>query len=290
MILDPMQYGRRIGLFICLALFMTQTVLLAQVPAYNKVLQIGLLPTLTARTLLKNYQPLQIYLERELKRPVELSTAPDFRTFHLNTIEGKYDLVLTAAHLARLAQTKAKYLPLTCYISPNQALLFEAKDKPLRSIKELKGKRLAFGDRNALIVSQTVNYLLLQGLREGIDYTTLEAHSHTNAAYSVQNHQSDLAVIGINGLKSIPEVIRDGINVHIALPEVPSLTWMANPRMASEVPKIKAVLIGFTSTSREGKEFYDATDYVGMREMTSREMKTFEPYAKDITRTLESTK
>ena len=268
--------------FLYLVFSMTPCVVLAQVTAQPKVLQVGILPTLSARALLKNYQPLQLYLERELKRPVELSTAPDFRTFYSNTIEGKYDVVVTAAHMARLAQTEAKYVPLASYKAVNRAILLEAKDKPLRSIQDLKGKALAFGDRNALIVSQTLHYLLEQGLREGVDYTLLETQSHNSAAYSVQSHQSILAITAPSGFKNIPDAIKDSVQVYATLPELPSLTWMAHPRMASEVPMIKAALIGFASNSEEGRQFFEATGYIGLRDISNVEMKLLDPYAKEL--------
>ena len=274
--------------FLYLAFSMTPCVVLAQVTAQAKVLQVGILPTLSARALLKNYQPLQLYLERELKRPVELSTAPDFRTFYSNTIEGKYDVVVTAPHMARLAQTEAKYVPLASYKGSNRAVLIEAKDKPLRSIQDLKGKALAFGDRHALIVSQTLHYLLEQGLREGVDYTLLETQSHNSAAYSVQSHQSILAITAPSGFKNIPDAIKDSVQVYATLPELPTLTWMAHPRMASEVPMIKAALIGFTSNSEEGRQFFEATGYIGLRDISNAEMKLLDPYAKELSDTLKT--
>ena len=114
-----------------------------------------------------------------------MTTARDFKTFHENTIAGKYDVVVTAAHLARLAQIEANFIPLTAYKAINRAVLLESKDHPLRTIQDIKGKNLAFGDRNALIVSQTIGYLQENGLREGVDYTLLETQSHNSAAYPV---------------------------------------------------------------------------------------------------------
>lgn len=271
-----------------LSLSMIPAMGLAQATDRTKVLQVGILPTLSARVLLKNYQPLQMYLERELKHPVELITATDFKTFHLNTIEGKYDLVVTAAHMARLAQTEAKYAPIAAYKAANRALLIEAKDQPLRSIQDLKGKSLAIGDRNALIVSQTINYLLEQGLREGVEYTLIETPSHNSAAYSVQSHQSVLAVSSPSGLKNIPDAIKDSVKIFAALPELPSLIWLAHPRVTSEAPRIKAALLGFTSDTEEGRQFFETTGYIGLREINSAEMKRLDPYAKDLSNTLKT--
>jgi phosphonate transport system substrate-binding protein len=261
---------------------------LAQSIDYPKILQVGILPTLSARVLLKNYQPLQLYLERELKQQVELTTATDFKTFHLNTIEGKYDVVVTAAHMARLAQTEAKYAPIAVFRAANRAVLIEATDHPLRSIQDLRGKSLAIGDRNALIVSQTINYLLQQGLREGIDYTLVETPTHNSAAYSVQSHQSVLAVSSPSGLKNIPDAIKDSVKTFAALPDLPSLIWLVHPQLTSEVPRIKAAILGFTSDMEEGKQFFDATGYIGLRDISSAEMKLLDPYAKVLSNTLKA--
>lgn len=261
---------------------------MAQGIDHPKILQVGILPTLSARVLLKNYQPLQLYLERELKQQVELTTATDFKTFHLNTIEGKYDVVVTAAHMARLAQTEAKYVPIAVYRAANRAVLIEATDQPLRSIQDLRGKSLAIGDRNALIVSQTISYLLQQGLREGIDYTLVETPTHNSAAYSVQSHQSVLAVSSPSGLKNIPDAIKDSVKIFAVLPDLPSLIWLVHPQLTSETPRIKAAILGFTSDMDEGKQFFDATGYIGLRDISSAEMKLLDPYAKVLSNTLKA--
>lgn len=275
---------------LCIVLFLVPGIVSAKATARAPILQIGILPTLSARALLKNYHPVQVYLERVLKRPVELTTAPDFKTFHFNTIEGKYDLVVTAAHLARLAQMEAKYVPLAVYKAANGAVLIEARDQTLRSIQDLKGKTLAFGDRNSLNVMQTVNYLQEQGLREGVDYTLQESSSHSSAAYSVQNHNSMLAVTSPSGFKNIPDAIKGSLAIFSILPPMPSLTWMAHPRMASDIPKIKAALLGLTPDIEEGKQFYDATGYIGMREVSNEEMKALDSYAWDVGNRLKSGK
>ena len=171
----------------------------AQTQTQAVALQIGILPMSTTRILLKNYQPLHVYLERVLKRPVELVTAHDFRTFHFNTIEGKYDVVITAAHLGRLAQTEAGYMPLARYKAPNHTLLLVAKDQPLKSVQEIRGKVVAGIDPITLAVNETKIWLRGQGLNAGADYALLETTTPISAAYAVKNHQSVMAISSTQG-------------------------------------------------------------------------------------------
>ena len=46
-------------------------------------LELGLLPNISARILLNQYQPMREHLARVLQRPVHLSTAFDWAVFHV---------------------------------------------------------------------------------------------------------------------------------------------------------------------------------------------------------------
>lgn len=266
--------------FICLAFSVNPGAVLAQ--AQNKALQVGILPISTTRILIKNYQPLQAYLERELKQPVELVTAHDFKTFHFNTLKGDYDLIITAAHLGRLAQTEANYVPLARYKAPHRTLLLVAKDQPLKSVEDLRGKVIAGIDPLTLAVNETLLWLRRQGLRAGIDFAMLETPTPISAAYSVLNHQSVMAIGSPQGWKQFPDSLRDSLEIFASLPELPSLMWLAHPRMASDAPRIKAALLGFTEKSREGAMFYKATGYIGMKQVSNQEAQSMDALAQEV--------
>lgn len=245
-------------------------------------LRVGILPTLSARVLLKNYQPFRVYLEKELQRPIEMVTASSFKSFNDATMAGDYDLVVTAAHLGRLAQTERQFVPLAAYKAPNRAVLINAKDRPLSSVKALRGQTLAIPDRHALIVSQTIQWLNGQGLHANVDYALLETPSHNSAAHSVQSHESVLAVVSPAGLKQMPVPIRDSVQIFATLDEIPSLLWLANPKLSDDRDKIRSALLAFSPSVAEGAAFFDATGYKGLRAVSNEEMKSLEPYARDI--------
>ena len=246
--------------------------------AQQTPLVVGVLPTLSPRVLLNNYQPLRVYLEQTLKRPVEMLTATDFATFHKRTMAGDYDIVVTAAHLGRLAQIEGGYLPLATYKSVNRAMLITSRAAPLKSIWELRGHTVATLNRSALIVVQTLVWLEEEELHERIDYRLLEASSHNSAAYSVLSGESALAIISPAGWKQMPANIRDGLQVFATLPGIPGVMWLANPRLTREVPRLTSALLAFSPNSPEGKQFFDATGYEEIREITLKEMKALDPY------------
>jgi phosphonate transport system substrate-binding protein len=265
--------------FICLVYAVIPNITLAH---ESQALQLGLLPIWTTRVLIKNYMPLQAHLEHELKQPVELITAPDFKTFHANTLNGEYDLIITAAHLGRLAQTEAGYIPLTRYSAPHRTLLIAAKDQPLKSIQDLRGKTLAGIDPIALAMNDTIIWLKEQGLHAGKDFTLLETPTPISAVYSVQNHQSLLAISSPQGMKQLPVNVKASIEIFASLPELPSLLWLAHPRMKAEMPKLKAALLGFTPQTEQGAIFYESTGYMGMRETSDNDTKAMDKVAQEV--------
>lgn len=246
--------------------------------AQETPLLVGILPTLSPRVLLNNYQPFRVYLEQTLNRPVEIVTAINFATFHKHTIAGDYDIVVTAAHLGRLAQMEAGYLPLATYKSGNRAMLMASKATPLKSIQDLRGHTVATLDRLALIAGQTRIWLEEQGLQERLDYRLLETASHNSAAYSVLSGESTLAIIAPAGWRQMPADIRDGLQIFASLPLVPGIMWLASPHLKREVLRLKWAVLSFSPNIPEGKQFFEMTGYQGMREITPQEMKSLDPY------------
>lgn len=257
-----------------------------QVTAEETPLVVGVLPTLSPRVLLNNYQPFRVYLERTLKRPVEMVTAMNFTAFHKSTMAGDYDIVVTAAHLGRLAQLEGRYVPLATYKSSNRALLLTSKEAPLKSIQDLRGHSIACLDSLALITGQTRVWLEKQGLKEQIDYRLLEASSHNSAAYSVLSGESALAIISPAGWKQMPANIRDATQVFTTLPAVPGIMWLANPNLTREVLRLKWAVLNFSPNVPEAKQFFEVTGYQGMREITADEMKSLDPYARYLKQNL----
>lgn len=246
--------------------------------AQETPLVVGILPTLSPRVLLSNYQPIRSYLEKTLHRPVEMVTAKDFSTFSKSTARGDYDIVVTAAHLARLAEVESGYLPLVTYKAPNRAMLLTTSKAPLHNIQDLRGHTVATLDRSALITSQTLIWLREQGLQEPEDFKLIETSSHNSAAYSVLSGESTLAITSPGGWRMMPANIKDRLKLLTSLPPLPSMMWLAHRRLIKEAPNLRSVLLDFSPDLPEGKQFFDASGYQGMREITPQEMKSLDPF------------
>ncbi len=250
----------------------------AQLGPLGRPLQLGVLPITSTRVLLRNYAPVQAHLERVLGQKVELVTAADFRTFHANTLQGQYDLVVTASHMGRQAQVDAGWVPLVRYTAQHRTLLVSARERPLKQVDELKGRSLAGPDPLTLAGTEALNWLQARGLRAGVDYTLIETPTPSSAVHALVNGQSLLAVSTPQGMKNTPEPLREQVTVFATLPELPSLLWLAHPHLASQQALLKASLLGLNEPAAGVAAFFEATGYQGVREVQVAELAIADKY------------
>lgn len=255
--------------------------------AQDAPLRLGLFPNLTARVLLEAYQPLADHLTRVLKRPVYLETAPDFPSFVSRTREGRYDLLLTAPHLAYLAQAETGYRPLLTYKKPVQGLLVVRKDSPYRSLAELKGKTIAMADPLAIVVMMMETELEKAGLQDGRDYKRIEAESHNNAVLLVVQGKAEAGVLGVLPYQRLPDETRRAVRVLATTRPVLGQVYLTRPGMQdAEVRALRAALEGFAATPA-GQAFFAKGDLGGLEPVTPQELKRYQPFGEEAGRRLE---
>jgi len=249
----------------------------AQSTEARPALQLGVLPNVSARAIITNYQPIRVLLERELARPVEVVTAPDFKTFFDRTQAGTYDLVITAAHFARLAQTDAGYLPIGTYQPNIRGLLVMAKERPVKSIDELRGRTLAMANPQSLVAMRGMHWLRERGLNAGADFQPVKAANEDSLGQMVLRGETVLAMLSSVEYRQVPEAHRNGLEIFATFAEVPSFVWLAHRRTArAEVALLRTRLVTLAATE-EGKKFFAATGIQGWREIAEAELAALEP-------------
>jgi len=238
----------------------------AQEKATVRPLTIGLMPYLSTRTLLANYQPIALALEQELQQPVQLVTAPDFDTYVKRVLDGDYDVALLAPHFARLAIRDYGYNALLMHKAPIRGVIVTARNKPLNNVDELRGQSIAIVDRSALLVIVGAVTLADEGLKEGSDYTFVETVSHSSALHNAASGKSRAALISYSTLVlASAELQRDAV-VWRELSSIPGQFYIAHNRVAAARQKqVKAALLAFEKTP-DGQQFFEKTKHGGFAE------------------------
>lgn len=249
------------------------------VHADTKPLQVGILPTLSPRVLLKSHEYLRHYLARELQQTFVLGTATDYRTFHSQVMAGEYDLVVTAAHLARLAQREKGWLPIATYKTANRAILLVSNTGIIDSVEDLREKSVASVDALALVAIQAQQWLAEKGLKQNRDYQFIDARSFTSAVHAVLQRHAALAIVSPASYQQLPDTLKSGTRIFQTLPEIPAVIWMVPPKSRIDPVRLKTLLLNFTTEVPEGREFFQITGYAGTRPVTEEQMQALDKYA-----------
>lgn len=235
----------------------------------RRQLTVGLMPYLTTRTLLANYQPIAEALEKSLKQPITLQTAPDFDTFVKRVLDGEYDIALLAPHYARLATRDYGYTPLLVHKSPIRGVLASSRSKPLTSFDDLRGEDISVVDRSALIVIAGAITLAENGLKENVDYHFVETISHSSALHNAISGKARAALVSYSTLVlAAPDLQRD-TQIWRDIASIPGQFYIAHSRVpVARQLAVKAALLAFEKTP-EGQQFFEKTKHGGFREPTS---------------------
>lgn len=247
---------------------------------------IGVLPNLSPRVLLTQYQPLREFLEKRLQRPVQISTAPNWTAFYQRTAAHEYDLVVTAANMARVAQLDSGYSPLVSYAPQIKGLIVMAKAAPMRSIDDLKGGRLALSNPQSLVTLRGMQWLADQGLKRDVDFRTVATPNDDSVANLVLRGECIAAMLSGGEFRAIPENAREQLALFTNFADVPSFIVAASPRLGgtAAASQVQQALLDFAAGSDEGKAFFAATGFNGMVAVAATAMQSLDVYAADTRR------
>ncbi len=245
-------------------------------------LELGVLPYLNPRAIVALYQPLRAYLEKRLKQPVMVVTAPNFRTYIERTRQRQYPLLMTAPHLGRLAQLEAGYVPMLIGNRWLYGVLVTAKSGTIRHVRDLRGKLVATPDRLAIITMLGKRLLRARGLVPGRDVTLRSFPSHTSAALSVLRGETAAAVIAEVVFKQLPEETRRQLKVLAETAQVPHLLYMASPDLPpEEISRLRRIMRDFVKKTSAGKRFMKRLNLDGWHLPSQKEMTSLDPYAQE---------
>ncbi|MGJ9419872.1 phosphate/phosphite/phosphonate ABC transporter substrate-binding protein [Massilia sp. CMS3.1] len=242
-------------------------------------LEIGILPNISARVLLAQYEPMRTFLQRGLGRGVQLSTAASWNAFHARTLGLEYDLVITASHLARVAQLERGLVPLLMYEPAIKGMIICARKRPLKSAAELDGQTLALSNPQSLVTLRGFQWLSEKSLVRGRHFKTINTPTDDSVGNVVLQGDAIAAMLSGGEYRAIPGPIKEQLQVLATFAEVPGFVVLASPRLAPAlVNAIKEALLRFAGGTPEGTAFFAATGFSAIRELPPGLMASMDPY------------
>ena len=244
---------------------------------------LGVFPYVSPGQLAAFHTPLKEYLARSLERPITLVTAPDFQAFIDRTQAGQYDIIITAPHLGRLAETRDGYLRLAQTGHAVQGIFLARKDSNIHRIEDLKGKSVMIAQKVSIIYQMSEQLLRQKGLVPGESVTIIETRTHNNAMHAPVRGEADASVTGTLLWRVLADEQKNRLRVIGTTEELPGFLLMANKRLsAPDVARIKGLLLDFHRVP--GSEPYFATTgYEKFKHIDDRVMRRMDPYTRILT-------
>ena len=255
----------------------------ASIPAASEPVRFAIFPYVSPGKLVQFHLPLKEHLERTVGRPVSLVSAPDFDAFTQRTADGDYDYVLTAPHLARLAERRSGYQRVARTLHVVQGIFLARFDSNIHSLRDLEHKTVTMAARVSIIFQMAEHQFRELGLHDGVNFTIRETSTHNNAMYAPLRGESDASVTGILLWRKLGQAHKQQLRVIGKTPEAPGFMLMANPDVsAAEVDRVRTAVLGFGHTPA-GEEYLRTTGLRGFAPITDEIMEPLDPYIRMFT-------
>lgn len=260
--------------------------MLAALPAAARApLQLGVVPYLPTATLFDTYEPLRRHLAEKLGRPLELSTAPNYREFALRARDGAYDLAVASPGLGHYLEKDAGYLPLAVSRHEIRALLMIRSESKFAAIADLKHGRIATLDPFT-VMNQLGRQLLRQGGVDPEREVRFEYVSTSyNAAHALLLGEVEAIVLPTTVQEQLPAGMRARLRVLAQSSALPGIAVYA--RKAAPLPPpetLAAWLIAFGEQSETGRRFLREARLDGLRPPAPGEFRQLDAFLPEMRR------
>lgn len=228
----------------------------AEEPASLNQLKIGLLPGESAPTVMRLNEPLRLYLEKTLGIPVEMTVGASYAATSEALRFGRIDIAYLGPVTYILQGRKVPMEPFArpshAVVGPTfQAVVIVPADSPAKTLKDLKGKEVAFGDPASTSGTWVPRYMLADaGLISGRDYKLRVLGAHDAVALAVATKK--VAAGGLSRpiyerLLKEEKIDANAVRVLSYSPAIPEYMWTFREGLSPEMKeKIRKAFIGVT--------------------------------------------
>ena len=157
-----------------------------------ETLKVALLPDENASTVIKNNKPLEIYLEKELGKKIELVVTTDYSSMIEAMRHGRIDMAYFGPLSYVLAKQKSDIEPFAAMKQKGsttyQSVLIANTGAGIAKISDIVNKNVAYGDKASTSSHLIPKSILAEnGLKAGENYREHFAGAHDAVVMAVQN-------------------------------------------------------------------------------------------------------
>ena len=254
-------------------------------------LVIGVLPNISAATLMGQYENLKSYLERGGAQKVRIVLPADFKAFFDNTMNGDYDLSIGAPHFARVAQIDRKMVPMGMYEPRINALFVTPADTKMTTARDAREKVIAFANPTSLVAMFGQQWLRGQGLEPGKDCEVRGARTDLGVGRMLLSGDAVAAVMSNGEFRALPPEESSRLKILESFATIPNFILLANPRLSRErQAALRGHLRVFFADKDDGVAFARATNLSGIVDADEPQLRELDAHAAATRRLMGVTK
>ena len=216
--------------------------------AEKQTFTVGVVPQFEASRITKIWQPILERISQISGVHIQLNASPNIPAFEKKFEAGEFDFAYMNPYHLIVANEKQGYLPLVRDIGRNLfGIIVVKKDSPLKSVKDLNGKTIAFPAPNALGAALIPRTEFNKKFH--IKINELYVQSHSSVYLNVLLGQADAGGGVQKTLAQQPEDIRSQLRILYKTAEVPPHPFVAHPRTDKNIQsKIIAAFLELASS------------------------------------------
>ncbi len=257
----------------------------------SPTLKIGIRPQVRPLTTIKLAQPLLSYFSRNLNQKISLTIIPEYISTVTFLTEGRVNIAIIEPQELMKIKDRPEIIPLGLISfykrSIHQRIIILTREKFVQTVKDLKGRKIAFGEKGSLTGYILPRILLL---RHGInpDEDLREVYfikSQEEILTKVMEGKVDAGVLNERVFRYLSSVEQLSEKVHIVAYsiEVPANILVVRKDLSPKlIQRIKDLLIDYTRAFPDklkfspfsGDIFWEYTDF-GTSEAESNGKKTY---------------
>ncbi len=214
-------------------------------------------PYLPATEIIERFSPLVKYLSKELGEPIDIHISRDYQTHIVEIGKDNVDIAyMGPASYVKMVDTYGRK-PLLARQAINGKTTFRGviivrKDSPLQSLKDLVGKRFAFGDPESTMSHLVPRFMLW---KEGVTIDNLGGYAflenHHNVALGVLVGDFDAGAVKE---EVFDEYEKRGLRELVRTPELSEHVFVASNRLSPEKVKKLRDALYFLRDKEEGQD------------------------------------
>jgi phosphonate transport system substrate-binding protein len=248
----------------------------------GETLTLGVFPYISPNQMMGQLSPLCKRIEVALGKKVILVSAPDFMSYVERTAKGEYDLVLTAAHMGRLAEKRDGWQRVVQSGQKTAAVFLVRQESSVQRLEDLRGKKITVGNRRSITYLLAEKALAEKGITLGKDMEVIETATFSNVVQSVFLGEADVGatptLLWDNWEHVNAEQHRQLREIFRTKPAAPTFLVMASPKTdQATIHRLIESLLSFQDTP-EGKDFFQKSQFESFQPLDDATMKSAAPF------------